>query len=479
MSNSNTSKNKFINKLVGFSIGPAINTIIGFVTVPLTTYFLFPEELGKASMYTTSVEILSSFVYLGLANSHAREYKVAKDKSQLLLNCVMPPLLIAAIIAFISIILRSQISVLLFGEYSLFGMILFSVTMPIRVFERFSASVIRMEERAKLYSFHQILQKSVSFILLLCFFLFLTPTYHAVLLSSIGSIFINSISQIFFMKNIWKNALKSKLNKELLKKILAFGLPLIPAAALIWVFNSADKIVLRKFSNFQEIGFYSGAFKIIALLNVFKKSFINFWIPTSYRWYETNESIEKFQKVSDYLMSIFITLSGLAIVSKGIIFKILSEKYLPSANVFPFLLFIPIVATVSGTTMVGIQFKRKTHYEIYSALIVALFNITGNIILVPKLGAVGAAISTGISYIIFFYMRSIMSNKVWLKIKLYRHTVNIILLTTLATLSILPNIHILFELLCMFIIIGFNFKILLNIFKIALKAIKKKVENGN
>ena len=42
---------------------------------------------------------------------------------------------------------------------------------------------------------------------------------------------------------------------------------------------------------------------------------------------------------------------------------------------------------------------------------VSITNILGNIILVPFLGAKGAAISTGISYILFFALRTYFSNK--------------------------------------------------------------------
>ena len=40
-----------------------------------------------------------------------------------------------------------------------------------------------------------------------------------------------------------------------------------------------------------------------------------------------------------------------------------------------------------------------------------IVNIVGNTLLVPKFGCQGAAISTGISYIVFFSLRTILSNK--------------------------------------------------------------------
>ena len=470
-------KNNFIKRLFSFSVGPIINTFIGFFSVIVTTWFLFPEELGKAAMYTTAIEIISSVVFLGLLRSHAREYRNSNDKAHLLFNVIIVPLTISVIVLVFGIIFRKNISILLFGEYSILGIILFSIALPIKVIDRFAASTIRMEEKGKLYSFHQVLQKISSFSILLIFFLFVSPTYHAVLMASVGSMFINSISQILFMRQIWKNIFKQKIDLTLIKRILKFGLPLVPVAGLMWVFNSADKLMIRYFSDFNELGFYSGAFKIIALLNVIKKSFVNFWSPTSYRWFENNEPIQKYQKVTDYLTTIFFILAATLIIFKKVIFLLLSSKYYPSANVFPFLMFIPIMATLSESTMIGIQFKRKTHYQIYAAIIVAIFNIIGNLILIPKYGAVGASISTGLSYILFFYIRSYLSNKVWAKLDLTHHSINIILLLILAIISIksIPKIMI-FQIAIYLVILIYNSFIVKDIVKLMVSIISKKRE---
>ena len=77
----------------------------------------------------------------------------------------------------------------------------------------------------------------------------------------------------------------------------------------------------------------------------------------------------------------------------------------------PMLVFMPVMYLLSETTMVGIEFKKKTKYFIYISIVVATINIMGNILLVPHLGAKGAAISTGLSYIVFFVLRTYFSTK--------------------------------------------------------------------
>ncbi|WP_235676335.1 hypothetical protein [Bacillus mycoides] len=70
---------------------------------------------------------------------------------------------------------------------------------------------------------------------------------------------------------------------------------------------------------------------------------------------------------------------------------ILSPEYSQVAMMVPFLLFYPIMNTVSNTA--------------------AICNIILNMLTVPAFGAVGASIAIGGSYIIFFWIRTLISRK--------------------------------------------------------------------
>jgi O-antigen/teichoic acid export membrane protein len=68
---------------------------------------------------------------------------------------------------------------------------------------------------------------------------------------------------------------------------------------------------------------------------------------------------------------------------------------------------------VSETTVLGINLTKKTYWHIVVTGISALTNFMGNQILVPMLGARGAAISTGLSYVLFFVLRTLIAEKLY------------------------------------------------------------------
>ena len=93
----------------------------------------------------------------------------------------------------------------------------------------------------------------------------------------------------------------------------------------------------------------------------------------------------------------------------------------------------PIMYTISETTCVGMVLKKKSICQIYVVCISCVVNILGNTILTPIIGAKGAAFSTGLSYIVYFVLRTFFSQKcMCIEFKYKRVAVVIILFLVMA-----------------------------------------------
>jgi len=98
---------------------------------------------------------------------------------------------------------------------------------------------------------------------------------------------------------------------------------------------------------------------------------------------------------------------------KDLILLIMAKSYRNVSNIMPFLVLMPIMSLISETTVMGIYFRKKTYWLILVTLISSILNYFGNLVLVPTLGAKGAAISTGISYVAFMFLRTFISEKLY------------------------------------------------------------------
>lgn len=446
------SPKEFIKRLIGFSMGSVGSAIIGFIMVPITTYFVTPDEFGKSAMFTMGMSISSLFVFIGMDQAFVREFNSENDKKNLLWNSFSIPFLFSILLGIIYIIFYKPVSILMFDSIEWYIIVVLSISLPFSVIDRFNMLIIRMEEKARLYSILTIINKTIALIILIIYLEYIDRSFKGIINATFINLVINCVIEIYINRKYWMS--KVKLSKELIDKLLQFGLPLIPASIIYWIFSSMDKLAMRKWSTFNEIGLYSAAFKIVLVLGIVQQAFSTFWSPTAYRWYENKVDNSRYEKVSKVLTGIMSTIFVFIVLFKNIIIKILSPEYAGAAVLVPFLLFYPLMYTISEVTTLGIGFSRETKYNIEISVISALVNYAGNYILVPRYGALGASISTGIAYIVFFWMRTLISRKLWYKFKVGFYFWNILVIAAMSFTDVLFNntyLNIFFTILVLFI----------------------------
>lgn len=404
-------KNNLLKKFLSFSIGGYINILIGLFTVPITTRMLSPEQYGISSLVTTVTSLLFVLCCLGLEQGFVRFFydEEEENRGRLLYNCLYYPFFMLILVSGILFLFRRKISIFIIGKIDNNIIWILILSIIFTSLKNFSLLIIRMQQKGKLYSTFNVLIKVLEFGFILLLYNIYGNDYKTLVLSILFSTIIITILSIYTEKKFWnfKGQTKTSIND-----LAKFSAPLVLTMALNWIFGSCDKIVIKTFSNLNEVGLYAGAFKIIALISVIQNGFTTFWTPVTYEHYSKKPNdLVFFKKANDYLSLIFFILGIGVLLSRNIIILLLGKKYYLSIFIMPMLVFIPIMYLISETTMLGIDFKKQTKYFLYVSIVVSITNLIGNIILVPYFGAKGAAISTGISYILFFYLRTYFSTR--------------------------------------------------------------------
>ncbi|MCO7127557.1 oligosaccharide flippase family protein [Sporolactobacillus shoreicorticis] len=411
----------FIQRLLAFSIGPAGGALIAFITIPVTTHFVSPAEYGKASMFALALTMLSTFQYLGIDQAYTREFNEVDDRKSLFLHALLFPLLFALLFLLVIVLNLDTASHILFGardQYS--AAILLGISLVFITFERFILLSIRMEEKAFEYSMFTIFIKLVILAATLLFVLMIRRDFLAVVYSTAAGQMIGD-SFLMIRYRSYFTFRGFHFDRVLLRRMVIFGLPLVVAASASTILNSAGRLALRTWSGFYEIGMFTAALKIAAVLAVVQSSFTNFWVPTAYRWYSEGRSIRAFQAVSEgTLLFMSVLYFGILLFKDQLMF-LLSPQYVPAAGVLGLLCLQPVLYTVSETTTLGIVFSRKSYLNIWVSICSLLPCLIINWLFVPHYGVLGAGLATGISYVLFFWSRSYFSSKNWTGFSLAKH----------------------------------------------------------
>lgn len=417
-----------MKKLVYFSLGPIIGALVSFITIPVTTYFLSPSEYGKASMFILVQGILAAYLYFGFDQAYTREYHEAADKFKLLKNAMSVPLMIASILSALFLIFQKDIAQIFFqNTKEIFPIYLLCISMFTLIFERFGLLTIRMKEQAKRYSTFTILIKVFILGGTLSLLVLGKRDYSVIVYGTLlGQIVADGVI-IFLTRDIYR-CISFNVDKKLVLKLWKFGFPIFIAFSIEAFFTVSDRVIIKIFSDYRELGLYTAAFKIASLLKIVQTSFTSFWVPMAYRWNREEKPIRYFQLVSDFITILFSMIFLALLIGKPLVLLLFNTDYKEVVYIFPFLCFAPLLYTISETTTLGIVFSRKTYLNI----IVSIGAIGNNIIvascLVPLQGAKGAALSMGASYFIYYILRTLLSNREWEGIKLKKQLITISIL---------------------------------------------------
>ncbi len=462
---------QYLKGFMSFSLGTWFRAIISFFSTPVISYLIVPEEFGRASMFTLVYNITLLFSFMGLDQSFVRYYYEEEESGDIFWNCLLPSIGFGTIISVFFVIFEKSLSIVLYGEYYRKIGLLLAISLLIGVLQRFNQLSIRLQKKGFLFSLIDIISSLTNFGGTVFFALVFSKNFYAIVF---GQVISNIVALIVGFLLDKEHRKLSKMSFEMLKEYLKYGIPFIPSSLLFWFFSSIDRISLRQFSNFTEIGLYSAAFKIVSVMQLIQAGFTTFWIPVAYEKYGSNDDSKDFFEKANSLISVILFIFGLFVLSlKDLVFMLFAKSYREASYIAPFLILYPIMYMISETTVLGINFAKKTYWHIVIIALSAFTNFVGNTLLVPSLGAKGAAISTGLSYILFFALRTIIGRKYYpLNInmkKIYFSTLLIVIVTTLGTFS---RNQILYYIVCLL-----NLVIILLIYKNELMYMRKKLKN--
>lgn len=212
----------------------------------------------------------------------------------------------------------------------------------------------------------------------------------------------------FRTRSILSKPVSAEVDKVETRQLTSYSLPIWFSTALQNAFKSSDRIMLGIFSSISEVGIYGAgltfsilfAFPLKAMGPVFQP-----YIIDSYAKHDFPE-ISKLYNLMVRWSSLF-TLPALGgILCFGDHFVLLFGKDFGAAyEVMIILSLAQIISTISGIagTMLNMTEKQSSHAKImWWGFVIAILL---NLILIPRFGALGAAIGTAISILIVNVLR--------------------------------------------------------------------------
>ena len=399
-------------------VGKFATQFISFFLLPLYTHFLLTDDYGLVDLYQTYISLFVPVILLCLDSAVFRflidERNDEKKKSQTITNVFLKT--IKQIIIFV--LISSCICFFVDIKYNVF--IIFNVIAV--MLSNVMLQICRGIGKNLNYSIACIITGLITLLTNVILIIVCKFGANSILVASSMANIICSIYILISTKTYKYIKLKFK-NKEKIKEMLSYSLPLIPNALSWWIVNASDRTIISIMINTTTNGIYTVSCKFSNLLNSIFSVFSMSWQETASIHIDDKDRDEFFSKIIYNIYNLFVSVSVLIImvVSFGFEF-IIGKDYIEAYNYIPILLlantFSVLIGLYGGIYIAKKMTKRVTTTTICSAIL----NLIINLSLIHWLGLYAACISTLMSYMIMAIYRHIDIRK-FIKIEISTETI--------------------------------------------------------
>lgn len=382
-----------------YAVGSAIQGVVGFLLVPIYTRNVSVADFGKLDLLNTIFLILASLISLGLPSAYIKviERNIGKDSDKKTLASTTTCFSLFFTIFSLGILVGFAPHIASFFGfespnilYIIFGALLSLILSNI------GFAFLRADEKSTYYTTTNVAKHILLLGVNTYLVGFLKLGIEGVF---IGILIAHSFSLALLLFPILKR-LQAKFSSELLKKLLSFGIAVIPAGLALWIMDLADRFFINHYLGFEEVGIYSLVYKFgIALSIGLVAPFQLAWPTFSFSIAKNSDAKETYTKVLSYFLIISLGLISLFIAfgEQGIL--ILGNKnYLSGLNLILPITLSYVCLGAHYIIVTGLHIKEKSKWYPLLIALPALLNVGLNFALIPEHGILGAAIATLASF---------------------------------------------------------------------------------
>ena len=468
---------KLASNTIIFAIGTFSSKVLSFLLMPYVTRMMVKGEYGTADLIQQTANVLIPIVFLQI-NSAALRFALDKDgdKGEIFtvgIRTTLKGFVIFLLFAYPMSLIK--ISDFRLGDY----IVLIYAFVLISGLRQLCQQFVRGCGHVKTFAVDGILATATTLVFNL---LFLGP-FHWGVTGYIVAIMASDLCSIIFLTvscKLWRFVKLRGVRKSTTHDMLRYSIPMMPSIILWWVINVSDRYMVTGFIDSGANGLYTAASKIPNFVIMFSSIFIDAWQLSAVDEYDNDGT-------QDFFTNVFRVYSGgiFAVSSALIIFCQLFTRILVAPSYYESWQYVPVL--IMGTSIsCHVNFlasvymaEKKNVMAMVTAFAGAVTNVVLNLILIPIMGANGAAIATAISFIVAFAARALDARRF---LKINYHTPIIVVEMLILSLQSAVMLYLksgvvmyVIEAALMLVMIGVNYKQILELVNLILdKFLKKK-----
>ena len=396
---------RLINNTAIIALGQIGSKVLVYLLVRLYTSVMSTAEYSVASNITETSTLLIPLISLGIAEA---VFRFAMDKKY-----SEKDVFTSGFVVFFAgcLLFAAAIPILIAIPYFDGSEWLVVVYVIASILHSLCSQFIRAKGWFKLYAVQGLINTALTITFNIIFLIPLKMSFTGYVLSVAVA---DTLTMLFIVlvAKLWRYIDFRAVGGKTVRDMLRYSIPMIPTTIFWWVTNVSDRFMVTGFVGDDVNGLYTAAYKIPTLLMVLSGIFVNAWRNSAVDEKDSSDYKVFFGNVFDLFSDIIFLIAAILITFTPVITNLMFAKAYHEAWVY-----IPILTCamvffnfVSFTGSVYVV-SKKTVWSFITSLAGAVLNVVMNLMLIPWLGAYGAAIATAASFVLVFILRIITTRK--------------------------------------------------------------------
>ena len=465
-------KYKYLGKnTIVFAISSFGTKFLSFLLVPLYTSVLSTEEYGVADLITTTATLMIFIFTINISSSVLRFTLDKRDYGSNILSYGFRIICIGTIVSAILLGLTYISGLIGWPLYYFLFILLYFVSMAL--YELMS-NYLRAIDKVKEVAVAGVLSSLIIIVSNIIFLLIVKVGLIGYLVSLVLGPLFAAIYCMIVVKEPLKTYFVVECETTLKRDMLLYCIPLIFNNIALWINAFLDRYFVTFFCGVSENGIYSVASKIPTILSLCYSVFASAWTLSAIKEFDPKDTDGFFSKTYNTYGALMTTAcSGIILLNVPLAHFLYSKDFFVAWQYSSVLLLSVMFNTL--TVFQGSIFSaaKQTKTIATTTIISAIANTILNALLIPKMGALGAAIATAVAYFSMWMTRYVSSKKfITMQINLIKDCIIYFIIVLQILFEHFEGHFYMGQVICVLLVAFLNRRTLINIIEILLRKFK-------
>jgi O-antigen/teichoic acid export membrane protein len=387
-----------------YTAASILSKVIAVALLPLYTRYLSLADYGAAEVLFAAVVAASIVIRLGVIEAVLRfYYKAGEDPAKVVATSFAALFWASTAAALIALPFAGQISDALLTEKAaklVSGPDLARIAIGglwVLTLHEYLLTLFRLEERARAFFAVTIANVLVAIALTVILVVGADEGARGLLIGS----YVSGAAFVLGLVVVHRRRLSLWIDRALLRRLLGFGLPTMPAELSLYALNFVDRIIIVRAVGLAEAGLYSLAVKFAQAVNVLVRGFQLAWPPLAYSIRDDDDARHAYAAVVTWFVAgcAFVVV-GMWLFARWIVRALAAPKFFASYEAVGLISTAVTLYALYMVLVVILGRTGRTEFNFPATIAALVANVALNLLLVPSMGIVGAGIALVVSYLV-------------------------------------------------------------------------------